>query len=345
MTVFFLAVILVFLFGAKFNLKGCFEDYLAPKQTRAVNGLFVMLVFMSHFKQYIACGHLDGFYWSLSGKMGQLIVTTFLFYSGYGIMTSIKNKEGYVKKLPKRIARVWLQFALAVCLFLALNMVMKNKYDAATILLSFTAWDAIGNSNWYIFAILVMYASTYFAALLAKEDKSRIVILVTVAAAVYCLAMKFAHKADWWYDTIFCYPFGLAFAEYKTKIDSFLDNNKKYWITLLSVMVLMISYAATNKLSGLFFNLFAVAFHELFALVFVLIVVLLTRKVSFGNKILDYLGQHTFEIYILQRLPMIALAPLELNKYVYFAVSLLITIIISTLFKQATKKAFALIKL
>lgn len=126
-----IGVIVVTFIGAKVNFagEGYLDTYLNRKQTTAVNGVFVMLVFLRHFKEYIECGTYDRFFWSLDSYLGQLIVTTFLFYSGYGMLVSLKNKPHYLQSVPKRFFKVWFQFAMAICLFLILNMVMGTHYS------------------------------------------------------------------------------------------------------------------------------------------------------------------------------------------------------------------------
>lgn len=70
-----------------------FDDYCAPKQTSSINGIFVVLVFFSHASQALKLGGaLDTPYVTLRGFLGQLVVVTFLFYSGYGMTESIKKK-------------------------------------------------------------------------------------------------------------------------------------------------------------------------------------------------------------------------------------------------------------
>ncbi|MDO4344840.1 MAG: hypothetical protein Q4C50_08570 [Eubacteriales bacterium] len=46
-------------------------------------------------------------------------------------------------------------------------------------------------------------------------------------------------------------------------------------------------------------------------------IVLITMKISIHNPILNWLGEHTFEIYILQRIPMMILQRLHLDSHPY----------------------------
>ena len=137
-------------------------------EVRRLHRIFCGL--LRHFKEYIACGPYDRIFWAIDGYLEQLIVTTFLFYSGYGILVSLKNRKDYLHTFPKRILGLWLRFAAVVCLFLLLNQFLGKEYSISTILLSFTAWQSIGNSNWYILAILTLYLLSYTGGVLTKDQ-------------------------------------------------------------------------------------------------------------------------------------------------------------------------------
>ena len=67
MIILFIFLILIYFINLKFDLKNFNYEYLEKKNTTIINGLFVIIVFFS------------------LGKIGQLMDTPFLFYSGYGI--------------------------------------------------------------------------------------------------------------------------------------------------------------------------------------------------------------------------------------------------------------------
>lgn len=79
-----------------------YSDYLAKENTTAVSGVFVILVFLRHFYGNTTVnGAFDGFAGQLNTRMGQLLVTAFLFYSGFGVMNAIAAKgSAYTAKLP-----------------------------------------------------------------------------------------------------------------------------------------------------------------------------------------------------------------------------------------------------
>ena len=72
------------------------RDYISRDTTIQINGIFVFLVFFKSFRRiiWIMNFHLNFIYMNVRGFFGQLVVTTFLFYSGYGVLTSINEKRG-----------------------------------------------------------------------------------------------------------------------------------------------------------------------------------------------------------------------------------------------------------
>jgi hypothetical protein len=324
-----LAVIGISVFGLSIN-RGGQSAYLSKSQTSAVNGIFVMFVFLRHFRSYIEIGRQDSFFAIVDGYLGQLIVTTFLFYSGYGIMLSLKEKENYGKRLPMRFLTVWMQFALAVCLYLILNLVLGIYYPVERILISFTAWESIGNSNWYIFAILCLYVFTYIGWEIARNKADAMIAIVTVCCVLYVVVVYLFGKGSWFYDTIFCYPVGMLYASHREQINRFVfkTENRRVIIAIASFFLFAIFYIARMYWSGLP-RIFALEARSVW---FALTIVAFTTMVKIGNPILDWLGKYTFEIFILQRLPMIVLQNME-NKYVYFLLCVVVTVAGAVLFK------------
>lgn len=213
--------------------------------TSFVNGYFITLVFLSHLRTYIpkeGYGPLDqGFLWVI-GNLGQLIVATFLFYSGYGIAESIKNKPGYISSFPKRrILTFLLDVWLAVGAYLILNLVQGTVPPLQKVLLSMVGWLNLGNSNWYISAILWMYVSTYAGFIIIKREGLHMLGIgfVFLSAIAYAEQMKYERMGTWYYSTILCYPAGMVFSLFVDKVRwLFVDSPYRRPAYALSVLVL-----------------------------------------------------------------------------------------------------------
>lgn len=343
MMILFLGYVALCLWGLGLNRsKGELEDYLSLERTQCVKGVFIMLVFFSHFNSYVTYDKAwDLAYQAVVRSFGQGMVTLFLFYSGYAVMVSaVRKGMGYVKSMPwKRIGGTLFQFDCAVVGYMLLGPEGSLTWKKGV--LSLIGWESVGNSNWYIFVILVLYALSYLAfRVLGTERKVPVawmVLVLTAGLVVGC--HRYGWRPSWWYDTALCYPMGMLWAAYREKIDKVVQDHG--WLYLL-VLVLGVTgvYVLKFRLSG------SMAHTIVTHLVFTGTVVLATMKLKVGNPALQWLGKYLFEIYILQRIPMILgkrWGFAEKNIYLYVLFCLVVTLVLSPLFRRGVSWLWGLV--
>ena len=294
----------VALVNAKYCRQGFYPDYLGKEQGNAIKGVFIMLVFIAHALTEIKhCGFgferpLDRAAQLFHLDMGQLIVAMFLFYSGYGVMTSLMTKgSGYLTTFPKkRILATLLNFDVAVCIFLVVGLLLSRPVVWAKLPLSFIAWDNVGNSNWYIFVILCCYVLFYLVFLVAKNRYLPGALLVAALSLVLMLILRRVKEVPYWYSTVLVFPAGIFYALYAHPLEKMIQ--RYYWLVLpgLLAMFLILHFVPLPRLHGVTFNVQAI--------VFALLIVVLTMKARIGNKWLLWCGMSLFPLYIYQRLPM-----------------------------------------
>ncbi len=337
------AFVLITILGMRYSRKGN-NNFFDQSQTNCIRGFFVLIIFMNHFNSYLK-PELNSFgdstYIETIRQVGQMMVAPFLFFSGYGIYLSAQKKKNYIKEFPKRrIAKTYLFFALAIVIYLIYNLAMGTHYGLKTTLLAFTGWTSIGNSNWFMFAILFLYIATYISALLTgRKVSKKTMMLVFVATIAYIIFAKLKLKNEhWWYDTVLCYPFGMLFAAYYDRILSFFSKRRLLSALLaLSVFVILFNISNHSTLFLVTYNLLSCSLCFLIARILF--------SLSIKSRILTFLGAYGFEIYILQRIPHSFFSSfLSGNPVLCFACSLLATIIISVLFKKLTDLLFRLLK-
>lgn len=341
MIIFIIALLIICLINTKFCTRGFITDNLNknnPNQS-CVRGVFAIIIFVSHVRSYF--DNIDSIFdksaFLLVGAIGQLMVAIFFFYSGFGIMESYKASDNYFKKFPtRRFLKTLLHFDIAVILFFIVNVIFSFEYGLSTILLAFTGFTSIGNSNWFMFAIFIMYISTFVAYLCTKKNKKALPYVATIFIIIYLVVLYLVNMPAYFYDTALTFLFGMFYALFKEKIEnSIFKSNKKYLTCLgLSVMVFLGLY-----ILKFIFNPMQIVYN-LLAISFCFVIVLLTYKIQLNNKILQFLGKYSFNIYILQRLPMRLLAMTALINYhvLFSVVSLFITLILAILFNYICGK-------
>lgn len=322
--------------------KNYIADYMSVEKTTAVKGIFILLVFISHFNTYVdftSAGDIA--YFDAFGQIGQRMVTLFMLYSGYGVMESIKKKNmQYVHKIPvTRVLGTFFRFDIAVFLFLIVQLILKTQLDTKRIILAFTSWSAIGNSNWYIFAIVVCYVLTFISFEIFRDKGNYIpaAVCLGVLVTAYVAVFHFTElRPSRYYNTVLCYVLGVFLSIFKDKFDKLFGNNSTLWAVtfFLSVIATFVAYDHGKRF----------VFYEISMFTFTLAVVLFTMHVSLNNKILRWFGEHLFSVYILQRLPMIIFKKLGLadyNIYLYFFVCLAVTVVIAYAFDKLVNPLWA----
>lgn len=317
------------------KLKSFNENYLSKDGTDAVRGIFILLIFASHFIQYVDSPTAlpDILYQNLRIALGQAVVTCFLFYSGYGVALSAKRKgDCYTRSMPRRrILPTLLVYDCSLLLYLILQLWRGRTISLEKLFFAAIAWNGIGNSDWYIFAILGLYLVTWLV-LRGRELDSVTVGRISVATLAFMLALLCAGKGAYWYNTLLCYPLGMWFFLYKDRIDAFMSKPSRYWpVAILTVAAFVLAHKAWNR------SLF---FYVLTMLLFTLCVVLFTMKVQLRSPALMYCGRHLQGLYLLQRIPFIFLGDYLPWKsgpgvYLYFALGVAMTFLLEAVFSRA----------
>lgn len=315
------------------------ENYISIERTDSIKGIFILLVFLSHARNCISTlpqyssDPLNSFYDIFQDHLGQGVVVMFLFYSGYGVMESIKKKgSDYIHTFPKnRFAKTLLHFDIAVLLFVILDLCLGilKKYSVTHVLLSFTGWESVGNSNWYIFAVLILYLITYISFKICKDKYPRAAALITFFTVLYIAVLAFLKDA-WWFDTVLLYPLGIWYSLGKNKIEDFVRKKpvNYYLLFALCAVVFVVSHLLRRN----------ILFYEISQVSLCTVIVAATMKIDIHNKILQFFGTHLFEIYILMRIPMIVLLHFHItNTYFFVLISFAVTVVLAFLFKKVLK--------
>lgn len=339
MLLFYIIILLLSLYGISFVKSGFNQDYLSKEQCNAIKGIFILIVFIRHIWPYLRNFGYDFsfpgdsiFMW-IDRWMGQLIVVAFLFYSGYGVMESIKNKgQHYIDDMPrKRIFNTLINYDVAVFAFLVIDLILGVSLDPITTLLAFTGWTSIGNSNWYIFVILVCYLCTWVGF---KLGKGWIAFFLLAAAYIILLNSK---SNLVWYNTIFSFAAGLLFSQYKTQIEMLVQRH--YWLFL---PICLFAFLAVHTYKFTFYGLK----DNFSSILFAISIVVISMKIKVGNKALIWCGTKLFPLYIYQRIPMIFLSTFDGGTFVtqhpfaYVWTCLVITIAIAFLYRSISIPQF-----
>lgn len=315
----------VLFWGFKKVRKGEFnEEWNSFSETKAIQGLMALCIVCHHTAQQTCVN------WLPSGNIvnglnvfsdtGFLFVGVFFFWSGYGLYKSFKNKQKYLCGfIKKRVVPVLVPYVFVCFLFtLERIFVFKEKMPLWFKITNFTGITIGYYFGWYVQAILLFYLIFYFAFKNARYDFDAVLyvfagVLLWVVAGLIIDHNDYFMRGQWWYNSTILFPFGVLFARNESKIYEFLKKRYKILVPS-SVILFFLSFFFSRFMEfngGYYGEMMGFSFPKkilyrvltltpqlLAAVMFTLILILICMKAQFHNKILDFLGSHTLEIYL-----------------------------------------------
>lgn len=365
----------ILLFGFKKAKKGEFnEEWNSFSETKAIQGLMALCIVCHHTAQQTCVN------WLPSGNIvnglnvfsdtGFLFVGVFFFWSGYGLFKSFKNKQKYLSGfISKRVVPVLVPYVLVCFLFtLERIYVFKEKMPLWFKITNFTGITIGYYFGWYIQAIVVFYLVFYFAFKYSRYDFDAILyvfagVLLWVVAGLIIDHNDYFMRGQWWYNSTMLFPFGVLFAKNESKIIEFLKKRFKILVPS-SIILFFLSFFFSRfmeSIGGYYGEMMGFPFSKkilyrvltltpqlLAAVMFTLFLILICMKAEFHNKVLDFLGSHTLEIYLTHAffLEFLAISYNYKRDSIFYArpwLLLLVTIILTIPTAVLLKKACNLI--
>lgn len=313
-----------------------FYDNYSTKYSNSIKGICASLIVMTHLSQTVEnLGRL-----SFLGKLGYLWVGIFFFYSGYGLMTSHMNKEEYLdgfflKRLPSLLIPVY----SSAFLYLVFNILAGSNYSIINLVISYVRFDLTVSFSWYVLVLLIFYIAFYVCFKFFSGDTS--VLAISLFSILY-LILGFILKIDnVYYKSSFPFLFGILFAWKYIQFINFIE--KAY---LKKVVIAITLFGLTFSSSLLLNLLFAITMNStlkgvLTSSTLVILYVVLAMKVRIFNDVSNFLGNISFEMYLIHgfvlQLFKNGIFYIK-NDFIYLILVALSTIVISYYLNLLNKK-------
>ena len=316
-------------------------DYLSNKSTKSLKGLLALLIIFHHISQKITTG--ENF--SNFEYMGRYIVALFFFLSGYGLYFQYSNNATYMENfLKKRLVRIFIPFFVFIVIYVIYRATLGEVVNVDFFLSFWKDHSNIIYNGWFINSIIVLYV-IFYVSFVGKNSKVAEYKLVFLTL-VYIFWKAYQDHGDWEYVSIMAFLLGVFWMKNRISIDKFIEKN--YFIFLVSFSILMYVFrhyedimkniGITNKY--VYYGIVG----NLCTMVFVVYFLLLTNKLNFSNKYLDFLGDISFEIYMIHGLVMHYLGKFFVSSGVNDVLYTIVVLFISIVFAYYIKKLIIIIE-
>lgn len=310
-------------------------DYLSNKSTKSLKGLLALLIIFHHISQKITTG--ENF--SNFEYMGRYIVALFFFLSGYGLYFQYRNNATYMENfLKKRLVRIFIPFFVFIVIYVIYRATLGEVVNVDFFLSFWKDHSNIIYNGWFINSIIVLYV-IFYVSFVNKDSKISEYKLVFLTL-VYIFWKAYQDHGDWEYVSIMAFLLGVFWMKNRVSIDKLLEKN--YFIFLVSFSILMYVFhyyedimkniGITNKY--VYYGIVG----NLCTMVFIVYFILLSNKLNFSNKYLDFLGDISFEIYMIHGLVMHYLGKFFVSSGVNDVLYTIVVLFVSIVFAYYIKK-------
>jgi len=282
--------------------------------TSELKGVAILLVLFSHVGYFLSNDNRFLFPLSAGGGVG---VNIFLFLSGFGLTTSMLNKQlnfwdFYKRRLPTIYIPMWI--VLTIVLILDYFLLAKT-YPTITLIKNYLGFFPradifldINSPLWYFTWILFYYLLFPWVFIKKYPSVSALILfLISLLVMDYRLPVVFDVQKLYVLHTL-AFPLGMIFAtflslkpltEIKTQFYNLRESHKKT-VNLVRIVVLWIlgySIYFTLIKSGVGKGLKTEQVISLFTTLAIVLFVLLKR---YKSEFLVLLGVYSYEIYLIQ---------------------------------------------
>ena len=364
-----IALILVLLFGAKISkIHEWQEEPLGLERSKAIQGFAAVAIIIHHLAQELVegAGALEFF-----SELGVLFVGVFFFFSGYGLYTSLKTKENYLKGfLKKRLITVLVPFYTCILTFVVAACICGKKFNPVQLLYVLSGWSLINGHMWYIVEIVILYLVFFLVYRLIKNRTAATVVMTAVVIAMIVGSLLLGHgddfscsywfQGEWWYNSTFHFILGIIFSKHAEGIRKIARKGYIILVPVFAALTVLLGLQTKYALTKFSYwseqpgvdPAYGDKFHCLaiqlpWIIVFVCFLLLVMMKVKFGNPILKFLGTISLELYLIHNLFLTGLRNGTMMKItsdsMYIALTILFAIALATVLSGFDKYVISLI--
>jgi len=303
----------IMLFNAKVKQDAC--HFFDKKNSVALRGFWSIIVVLVHVP-FVYRNQIQ----DMLGSFAYIGVTFFFMTSAYGLKYNMGNDvlNGFWKKrLPKLLVPMFF-----VNVFKIVVLIIKEEKISLLDFLSINGWI------WWLLICYFVFWSVHKLSFIniKRKDVYVCIIIIFSSLFVYLIPNK---NFTTWCPEVYGFVFGIMLFHFKEKFISIVNNP---WL------IKCIFFCMLSGATGLLYLKFkyVIFFGDYVLKVFLGLLIIcfmlsINRKIDMGNKVSLFLGQISYEIYLLHGCVFGLVAYLfpELESGIYICLCIVITIIVA----------------
>lgn len=323
-----IGLLILTFWGARYAGKGAFCDQLWDvNQGKMIKAFACIGVILHHVTQLISgYGALHYGLINVFNSIGILFTSLFFFFSGYGLICSVRQKTNYLDgfllhRLPAILIPFFLSNVIGVVLRLCYQKIPTTGVQLVKMLLGLVL---LNGNGWYLVEIFFLYLAFYFCFQFIKNKDVSICLLCV--ATIFVMLIGFQNGRDtstdvahwfmgeWWYNSTIVFIMGILVARFRKQVIGFA---KKHYMKLLILTAFLFVvaffveeyvlntygyYHGSTVIDAINNKGVTLLAQMAVCLLFTWLVLLINMKIAIGNRALGYIGQISMEIFLLHGL-------------------------------------------
>lgn len=291
-----------------------FFDPTERSVAKRYRGFFAFVVLLHHMAQRVEDGGLLYMYFDA----GYLAVAVFFFYSGYGLMKKgIAQKRGFFKK---RLPKVLFPYVATMAIYWVIYAINGDEKGIGALMSEHYHSDRGISFLWFVFVYLAWTLFFGLSLRVIKQDKMILAVSRLFAEGFAMLCLLTIPYFFWVYDTILLIPIGCAWQYYEKTIIGWIQ---KHYYPFLGVCIIGFVGSCLAKTHPVLL----IPAYMCSAILFVVLLNVMTMKQRPQGKALAFLGDVSYEIYVLHGIPITFLKGIVPYESAWTLAVLLVTVI------------------
>ncbi len=318
---------LALFWGAKFSKKKEFNDEaFSQHQMKMMQGFAAVCVLLHHCGQKTSASWINKIYYHPGLEpfvpIGYVLVSLFMFCSGFGLYKSFKNKPNYLggKFLWKRVLYIFLVGYVISLLFLGERYLLNEKIGGKKLFWYLSCMKLANPNGWYVLIVPFFFLAFFLAFRFIKNEKIAFLAVLIFTLAYQFMGASIDHndwwmRGEWWYNSALPFPIGILIAMNEEKFVAHLKRNYIKYLIIGIVALVVFNFVRIFNLSffsyygenwgapdKVFRRIMSLLGEESFAFAVIFFAFLVGLKVRIGNRFLELMGKITLEFYLIHGL-------------------------------------------
>lgn len=309
------------------------DKYLSPDTTKKEKGIAALLILLHHLSQRVK---VSGPFVIL-GYIGFILVAVFFFISGYGLSYGVQYKHDYLKGFfKKRLLPVLVPYWIVNTVDIVFYLTKGTVFTPMQYVLSFIGIDTI-TGTWFVTTILIMYLMFWIAF---KSKRSYTVLGLCLIG--YCIICFHFNLHSSYTASIATFALGVFWNKIDRRMITWF--RERYYLKLLIILGtfgLMFFGRLVLSAKGFDNEIVQLILRNFISVLSVFVLIAVTQKVQFTGKTFEWLGNISYELYIVHYVLLSMLS--GLNSNVYMVAVLGASMLLSTILSKFDKAVFSMI--